>query len=73
MAFGSQTMADIEDLDDTSSLIVHRGYKIHRDKQFGTFSVTKIGKGPIPKSLSGSFQSPKMVIRLIDEFLNKSK
>lgn len=63
-------MEDTEDLLDTNSPTIHRGYKIYRDRAFGTYSVTKVGKGPLPKTLMGSFQSPKMIVRLIDEFIN---
>lgn len=64
-------MVDEEVSQDTNSQIVHRGYRICRDKMFGTFYVIKVGKGPLPKSLNGAFQSQKMVTRLIDEFLDK--
>lgn len=63
-------MVDVEDSQGTSSQTVHKGYKILRDKMFGTFYVVKVGKGPIPNILSGSFQSWKMVVDLIDRFVD---
>lgn len=63
-------MEDEEVSQDTNSQIVHRGYKICRDKTFGTFYVVKVGKGPIPKVLYGSFQSQKMVIDIINRYLD---
>lgn len=66
-------MADAPDDHEANFPMLHRGYKINRDKQFGVFYATKVGKGPLPKSLDGTFQSMKMVIRLIDEFVDKVK
>lgn len=49
---------------------VYRGYMILRDKSFGTYSVRKVGKGPLPKSLIGAFQNTKLIKANIDSFLD---
>jgi hypothetical protein len=59
-------MDDTQDSDVISFPTVHKGFRIIRDKGFGTFSVARIGKGRIPDCLTGAFQSHKMVMALID-------
>lgn len=59
-------MDEEQRLDGTGFLTVHKGFKIVRDKSFGTFSVVRVGKGRVPDSLTGSFQTRKMLVDLID-------
>lgn len=52
---------------------IYKGYKIERNRQFGTFEVRAIGKGALPKILNGSFTKDSIVKNLIDSYLKNKK
>lgn len=48
-------------------------FTIIPDGTFGNYSVRKVGKGPLPTSLSGSFTSILEIKQRIDRFMKKKE